>query len=97
MAGGGQGQQNQQGGGNFGQQGRGVGGSNQGSASPHPQAGFQPPTGPAAQNQQGDQGGFSANMEGYSPQQIAIMQQQQGGQGGYGGGRRGGRGRGRHY
>jgi len=57
----------------------------QGGASPHPQGqqGFQPPTGPSG----GAQGGF--NMDGFSPQQIAIMEQQQQGHGG------GGRGRGR--
>lgn len=58
----------------------------QGGASPHPQGqqGFQPPTGPSG----GAQGGF--NMDGYSPQQMAIMEQQQGhGGGGRGRGRRG--------
>ncbi len=88
------GQQGQQGGPNFGQQGGGFG---QNTASPHPQSGqgFQPPQGPAHQGQQGDQGGFPPpNMDGYSPQQLAIMQQQ-GGMGGQGGGRgRGRRGRG---
>ncbi|KAK3714945.1 hypothetical protein LTR37_007435 [Vermiconidia calcicola] len=91
--GGGPGQQNQQQGGGFAQQGGGGGGGFGGSASPHPQGqGFQPPQGPSSHNQQGDQGGF--NTEGYSPQQLAIMQQQQ--QGG-GGGRGRGRGRGRGY
>ena len=83
--GGGQGQQNQQQG--YGQQGGGgFGGSN----SPHPHAGhgFQPPQGPGGQF---DQGGFGGNIEGYSPQQLAIMQQQGGQQGGRGRGR--GRGR----
>jgi pre-mRNA 3'-end-processing factor FIP1 len=96
MPGGGQGPTNQQGGGGFGQQGGGFG-SGQNSVSPHPQAGqgFQPPSGPAAQIQQSDQSGFPGNMEGYSAQQMAIMQQ--GGMGGQGGGRRGNRGRGRYY
>ncbi|KAK3051961.1 hypothetical protein LTR09_006915 [Extremus antarcticus] len=94
--GGGPGQQNQQGGGGFNQQrgpSGGFGGSNPNSVSPHPQGGqgFQPPTGPSAQNQQGDQGGFGGGMDGYSPQQLAIMQQ------GQGGGRGRGRGRGRYY
>lgn len=80
-------------GGNFGPQGLGFGGPRVPSGSPHPQGqGFQPPTGPAAQSGQGGQdGGFMGNMEGYSPQQMAIMQQQQGG------GRGRGRGRGRGY
>ena len=96
--GGGQGQQNQQqGGGGFGQQGGGFGGGGQKSASPFPQGqGFQPPQGPGGQSQ-GDQGGFPANMEGYSPQQMAMLQQQQqGGGGGQGGRGRGGR-RGRGF
>lgn len=92
MLGGGPGQQNQQAGpGNFGQQGGGFGGLGHNSASPNPQngQGFQPPSGPAAQGQQVD-----FHVEGYSPQQLAIMQQ---GTGGQGGGRRGNRGRGRGY
>lgn len=69
-----------------------------GGQSPHPQGQFQPPSGPG-----GGQGfGGNMNMEGMSPQQIAIMQQEQnsmGGGGGGGGGRgRGGRrGRGGYY
>jgi hypothetical protein len=66
--------------------GSGFGGGGQNSTSPRPQGGqgFQPPQGPGG----GDQGGFGGNMEGYSAQQIAIMQgQQQGGQGGRGRGR----------
>jgi pre-mRNA 3'-end-processing factor FIP1 len=65
-----------------------------GGQSPHPQGQFQPPSGPS-----GGQGfGQNMNMDGMSPQQIAIMQQEQngiGGQGGGGGGRGGRRGRGR--
>ena len=69
-------------------QGGGFGGGNQNSASPHPHAGggFQAPQGPG-----GEQGGFGGNMDGYSPQQLAIMQGTQGQQGGRGRGR--GRGR----
>lgn len=95
---GGQGQQGQQqGGGNFSQLGGGFGVGNQNRASPHPQSnqGFPPPQGPGGQHSQGDQGGFGGNTDGYSPQQLAIMQQQQ--QGGQGGGRGRGRGRGRGY
>ncbi|CAK3872366.1 Pre-mRNA polyadenylation factor fip1 [Lecanosticta acicola] len=72
-----------------GQQGAGGFGSGQNSVSPHPQAGqvFQPPQGPSGG---GQQGGFpSGPMEGFSPQQIAIMQQEQQGYGGGGGGGRG--------
>ncbi len=74
--------------------GGGFGGSNPNSVSPRPQGGqgFQPPQGPGGHHGGGDQGGFGGNIEGYSPQQLAIMQQQQGGQGGRGRGR--GRGRG---
>lgn len=70
----------------------GAGFGQQGGASPHPQGqqGFQPPTGPSGGS---GQGGF--NMDGYSQQQMAIMQEQQGQMGGGGGGRgRGRRGRG---
>ncbi|KAK5165476.1 uncharacterized protein LTR77_009005 [Saxophila tyrrhenica] len=94
--GGGPGQPNQHqggGGGGFGPQRGGFGGSNPNSVSPRPpggQQGFQPPTGPSAQNQGGDQGGFGGGMDGYSQQQMAIMQ---GGMGGRGRGR----GRGRYY
>jgi pre-mRNA 3'-end-processing factor FIP1 len=76
----------------------GFGGQNGfGGQSPHPQGQFQPPSGPG-----GGQGfGQNMNMEGLSPQQIAIMQQEQnamGGQGGGGGRGRGGRrGRGGYY
>ncbi|KAF2483191.1 hypothetical protein BDY17DRAFT_323945 [Neohortaea acidophila] len=66
------------------QQGGGFGGN---TASPQPPMGqgFQPPSGPGGM--QGDQG-FGGNTDGYSAQQLAIMQQQQGG-GGRGRGRRG--------
>ena len=70
--------------------GGGFGSGGQNSTSPLPQGGqgFQPPQGPGG----GDQGGFGGNMEGYSAQQMAIIQgQQQGGHGGRGRGR--GRGR----
>jgi pre-mRNA 3'-end-processing factor FIP1 len=75
----------------------GFGGQNGfGGQSPHPQGQFQPPSGPGGQGF-----GQNINMEGMSPQQIAIMQQEQnamGGQGGGGGRGRGGRrGRGGYY
>lgn len=76
-------------GGMGGGQGMGPGfGSGQNSASPQPGPGqgFQPPQGPASGSP--FPGG---NMEGYSAQQMAIMQEQQGPMGGGGG--RGGRGR----
>ncbi|KAK5121723.1 hypothetical protein LTR85_004598 [Meristemomyces frigidus] len=67
----------------FGGQQGGFGGSGQNSVSPAPGAGqgFQPPGGP--------QGAGGFNMEGFSPQQIAIMQQGEQGGGGRGRGRRG--------
>jgi pre-mRNA 3'-end-processing factor FIP1 len=92
------GQVNMQNQGGFGAQpAGGFGAQPQNTMSPLPQAGqgFQPPSGPSGgQNQQGEQAGFAANMEGYSPQQIAIMQQQQSNMGGQGGRRGRNRGRG---
>lgn len=80
----------QQGGGGYGQASVGGFGSVHNTASPRPQTegGFQPPQGPSGHSQHGDPGGFGVNTEGYSPQQLAIMQQQGGT-----GGRRAGRGR----
>lgn len=63
----------------------GFGGSGRQSASPAPQqGGFQPPSGPQA---------MSMNTEGYSAQQLAIMQNEMGGGGGAGRGGRNRRGR----
>jgi pre-mRNA 3'-end-processing factor FIP1 len=80
-------------GGQFGgmQQGGGYD-SNPNSVSPQPpgQGGFQAPTGPGGGGAQ--QGFPQMGMEGYSPQQLAIMQDQQGGGGRGGRNRRGGRG-----
>ena len=75
------------GGGQQGQQNQGgFGGQQGGFQSPNPQGqGFQAPNG---------QGG-GVNMDGFSPQQIAIMQQEQMGGGQGGGGQQGGGGRGR--
>lgn len=85
---------NQQGGNQFGgQQGGGFGGgSNPNSISPQPQGqgGFQPPSGPSG----GQQGFQPSGMEGYSSQQLQIMQQEQQGGGGSGGRGRGRKGRG---
>ena len=77
----------------------GMPGPGQNSVSPGPQGGgFQPPTGPSGGGMQGQQGGFGQGMDGYSPQQMAIMQQEQHGQMQGGGGRgRGRRGRGGFY
>jgi pre-mRNA 3'-end-processing factor FIP1 len=75
------------------QQGGGGYDSNPNSVSPQPpgQGGFQPPTGPSGAGV-GPQGFPPPGMEGYSPQQLAIMQDQQSGVGRGGRNRRGGRG-----
>jgi pre-mRNA 3'-end-processing factor FIP1 len=88
----GNGPQGGQFGGMGGQQQGGGYDSNPNSVSPQPtgQGGFQPPTGPAGGAAQ--QGFPPMGMEGYSPQQLAIMQDQQGGGGRGGRNRRGGRG-----